>query len=79
EDLKVIFFGPSEEYLADLSGQDAENLRFLVESGAVDSACISVAEKMGVKESLEKLGLRLYPAGEALSKYVNAGYQVVSF
>ncbi len=79
EDLKVIFFGPSEEYLGELSGQDAENLRYLIDSGAVDSACVSVAEKMGVKEKLAALGLRLYPAGEALSKYVNAGYQVISF
>lgn len=79
EDLKIIFFGPSEEYLGELRGQDAENLRMLVDSGAVDSACVSVAEKFGVKEKLTELGLKLYPAGEALSKYVNAGYQVISF
>ncbi|BBE42323.1 hypothetical protein [Conexivisphaera calida] len=79
EDLKVIFFGPSEEYLGSLGGQDLENLRSLIDSGAVDSACVSVAEKLGVKEKLSALGLKLYPAGEALSKYVNSGYQVISF
>ncbi|MGB9733428.1 MAG: hypothetical protein ACP5G6_02265 [Conexivisphaera sp.] len=63
----------------DLGGQDLENLRYLIDSGAVDSACVSVAEKFGVKDKLSELGLKLYPAGEALSKYVNSGYQVISF
>ncbi len=79
EDLKVLFFGPSEEYLGDLKGQDLENLRYLISSGAVDSACVSVAEKMGVKEKLQSMGINLYPAGEVLAKYLNAGYQVITF
>ncbi|MEM3675500.1 MAG: DsrE family protein, partial [Thermoplasmataceae archaeon] len=79
EDLKVIFFGPSEEYIANLSGQPLELLRKLQSMNAVDSACIGVAERYGMKDKLISLGFQLSPAGERIAYYVNQGYEVISF
>ncbi|HLH85357.1 MAG TPA: DsrE family protein [Thermoplasmataceae archaeon] len=79
EDLKVIFFGPSEEYIANLSGQPLEFLRKLQAMNLVDSACVGVAERYGMKDKLVSLGFQLAPAGERIAYYVNKGYEVISF
>lgn len=79
DDLKVIFFGPSEEYITKLSGASKEHFEELVKAKAVDSACVAVAERMSVKPQLESLGLTLLPAGERIAHYVNQGYAVITF
>jgi len=79
EDLKVIFFGPSQKRLTKLEGDTRDLFQELLKSGAVDSACIGIAERDNIKLDLSNLGLRLAPAGERISHYVNQGYQVISF
>ncbi len=79
EDLKVIFFGASEEYITELSGPVFDAFKVLYNAGAVDSACIAVADRLGKKEKLESMGVKLLPAGERIAHYVNEGYQVISF
>jgi hypothetical protein len=79
EDLKVLFFGPSEEYITRLEGIAKEHFDILLKNRAIDSACVAVAERAGIKQSLEQLGLALLPAGERIAYYVNQGYTVISF
>lgn len=79
DDLKVIFFGASEEYITELSGPALDAFKILYNAGAVDSACIAVADRMGKKDKLESMGIKLLPAGERIAHYVNEGYQVISF
>ncbi|PSO06871.1 hypothetical protein B9Q04_13840 [Candidatus Marsarchaeota G2 archaeon BE_D] len=79
EDLKVIFFGPSQEYLTRLTGTAKEHFEILLKEKAVDSACIAVAERMNITQQLESLGLELLPAGERIAHYVNQGYEVITF
>jgi hypothetical protein len=79
EDLKVVFFGASEEYITELKGPALDAFKILYNAGAVDSACIAVAERLGKKEKLESMGVKLLPAGERIAHYVNEGYQVISF
>ena len=79
EDLKVIFFGASEEYLTELKGDALNAFKVLYSAGAIDSACIAVAERLGKKERLEEMGVKLLPSGERIAYYVNQGYQVISF
>ncbi|MGC8497201.1 MAG: hypothetical protein ACP5NL_04290 [Thermoplasmata archaeon] len=79
EDLKVIFYGPSEEYITKLSGELADNVRYLIESKAVDSACVAIANKTGIDVKLKMMGVELSPFGERLAHYVNNGYIVISF
>ncbi|PSN84094.1 hypothetical protein B9Q01_02400 [Candidatus Marsarchaeota G1 archaeon OSP_D] len=79
EDLKVIFFGPSQEYITKLSGQAKEHFEILLKNRAIDSACVNIAQNMGIKPELEALGVELLPAGERIAHYVNQGYQVITF
>jgi hypothetical protein len=79
DDLKVIFFGPSQEYITRISGTVKEHFDVLLEGGAIDSACVNVAETLNLKPQLEALGLELLPAGERIAHYVNQGYEVISF
>ncbi|MEM0288280.1 MAG: hypothetical protein QXG05_08980 [Nitrososphaerota archaeon] len=79
EDLKVIFFGPSEEYLTKIEGQVKSNFDLLLQSKAIDSACSNVAERANIKHELHKIGLNLMPAGERIAYYINKGYEVITF
>ena len=79
EDLKIIFFGPSQERLLNLEGQAKEDFDYLLKNGAVDSACINYAKGRGIDSSLLKIKIDLKPAGERVSYYMNNGYQVLTF
>ncbi|MEM0321582.1 MAG: hypothetical protein QW613_04200 [Thermoprotei archaeon] len=79
EDTKVIFFGPSQEYLTKLTGTAKEHFEILLREKAIDSACIAVAESMNIKPQLESLGVELRPAGERIAHYVNQGYEAITF
>ncbi len=79
DDLKVIFYGPGEEYLTYISGFDLENFNYLLKNGHVDSACVNYASSKNIKEQLTNLGLNLQPTGERLAYFVNQDYEVISF
>jgi len=79
EDLKVIFFGPSEERLLKLEGPAKDNFEKLMSGGAIDSSCVNYANNKGIKDAIAKLNIKLMPAGDRLSYYLNNGYQVVTF
>ncbi|MEM3776935.1 MAG: DsrE family protein [Metallosphaera sp.] len=79
DDIKLLFFGPSQKSLTTLQGDLKNMFEQLLKDGVVDSACVGVAENMGLKDPLLQMGLRLTPMGETLSKYVNQGYEVITF
>ena len=79
EDAKVLLYGPMEEYVVNLKGEYAEAFMDLVNSKAIDSACVAIAKRYNVDQKLSQMGIQLSPFGERLAKYVNEGYQVISF
>jgi hypothetical protein len=79
EDLKIIFWGPSQERLINLEGQTKENFEKLLKANAIDSACINYAQNKKITNELTKINLRLHPAGERLAYYINNGYEVLVF
>lgn len=79
EDLKVIFFGPSQAKIPKLQGDVRDLFNKLMEAKAVDSACVGIADAMKIRTDLERLGVSLAPAGERLAQYVNNGYEVITF
>lgn len=79
EDLKIVFFGPSQKRLAGAEGALKTMIDELVANKVIDSACVAVAENMGIKPNLEKMGVQLLPAGERVAHYVNQGYEVITF
>jgi len=79
EDLRVLFFGPAEEHLTKITGNDLENYKVLYNGGVIDSACIAIANAKNIKEQLTSMGINLSPTGERLAHFVNSGYQVITF
>lgn len=78
EDVRVLLFGPVEEYVTSLDGDAKEAFSELLKNGVIDSACVAVAKKYNVDQILLNLGVELSPFGERLAKYVNEGYTVIS-
>jgi len=54
DDLKVIFYGPGEEYLTSINGQDLENFSYLLKNGHVDSACVKLCRFKKHKRTADK-------------------------
>ncbi len=79
EDAKVILFGTSEEYVANLTGEARESFSEIVKAGALDSACSFVAKKYDIELKLQDMKVPLLPFGERLAHYVNSGYEVITF
>ena len=79
EDIKIIYFGPSQKKLTQLDGDIKNMFNELLQNKVVDSACIGVAQAMNIKPHLESMGVTLLPAGERVSYYVNQGYEVITF
>lgn len=79
EDLKVIFFGPSQKRILSYEGEMKKMIEELRRRGAIDAACINVARNLGIEKSLEDLGLNLVPVGNRIAYYIEKGYQVITF
>lgn len=79
EDAKVLLYGPSEEYVTTLQGEEKEAFNEMVKTGAVDSACVGVAKMFGIEMRLQEMGVELLRFGERLAFFVNNGYEVITF
>jgi hypothetical protein len=67
DDIKLLFFGPSQRRLAKLDGDLIKMVNELAAAGVVDSACIRYAEGHGIAEELARRGIKLAPYGERLA------------
>jgi hypothetical protein len=79
EDAKVLLYGPSEEFVANLDGDARDAFNEIVKAGALDSACVFIAKKFDVELKLQSMNVNLLPFGERLAHYVNNGYEVITF
>ncbi len=78
-DVKVLLYGPAEKFVTKLDGRFLDAFKELLEGGAIDSACVAIAKNYNVSDDLVKMGIKLEPFGERLSKYVNDDYEVITF
>lgn len=74
EDFKVFFFGSSQKMITELEGDYRGYFEDLVRLGAIDGACIGIADAIGVKDKLERMNIKLAYANERISYYINNGY-----
>ncbi len=79
EDMRLIFFGPSEEAIAEGDPDFMDYYRKLVEAGVTSTACIKIAEDSNISDSLKNLGLPLEPVASVITKYASDGYQIITF
>ncbi len=79
EDIKIVFFGPSQKRILTYEGELKNMLNELRKRGVVDSACVNVAKSLGIDKSLEEQGLNLAPAGARISYFLDKGYVPITF
>ncbi len=79
EDLRLIFFGPSEQALADGDPEFLEYYKKLSEAGVVPTACVKIAEDNKIGPKLQTLGIELEPVASVITKYASDGYQIITF
>lgn len=77
QDVQVYFFGPGVELAGRAEGAVKEALMGLTQSSVPIAACPFNAEQYGVTTQVTDQGIVMEPAGEALIRLVENGYQVV--
>ena len=79
EEVRVMFFGPSEEMISgrdqviDDLLQDAANL------GLYKTACSMIAKNKNIEKELAGKGITLEPAGKVLIEAMNLGFIPITF
>ena len=77
DDVKVIFFGPSERLLVedDLIGQTAKEMAMKEKP----IACKFISDRDGISEKIEGLGLKVDYVGTIISDFIKDGYVPMVF
>ena len=78
DEVKVIFFGPSEKVVAN----DAEvqgRIKELLEAGVEVLACKWCADRMGITEKLEATGMKVVYVGSVISDLLKEGWTSPTF
>jgi hypothetical protein len=78
DEVKVIFFGPSEKVVAN----DAEvqaRVKEIIEQGVEVLACKWCSDRMGITEKLEAVGIKVEYVGSIISDLLKEGWASLSF
>ncbi|MCY0874997.1 MAG: DsrE family protein [Firmicutes bacterium] len=79
QDVEVYFFGPGVKLVGSSSERVKEALSMLKDAQVVGSYCPFNAQQYSVEDAVSGAGLQPEPAGEALVRLVEQGYQVVGY
>ncbi len=77
DEVKVIFFGPSERLLV----EDEQIAQMAKKIGAVEKAiaCKFISDRDGISEKIEELGLKVDYVGTIISDLIKDGYVPMVF
>lgn len=79
EDVKVVFFGPSEKAFS-AGDEDFDRLvKDLIDLNVVQIACNGYAARNDVSEDIAKIGLKLEDVSDTIPAFVEKGYKVITF
>lgn len=79
DDVKVVFFGPSEKAIASDDEEVRKLYNMLVEQGVTSIACNGYAAANDLSENIAKIGVKLENVSDTIPGFINNGYSVVSF
>ncbi|MHB1680876.1 MAG: DsrE family protein [bacterium] len=80
EDVKLIFFGPGEDFIAKTEDKEIiEAYEQVLNNNIVPQACVAVAEGYGVSQILIDKKVELVHAGQAIAQIMSEGYQPLTF
>ena len=77
EEVTVIVWGATAKYVAE-DKDILERLRLAEQAGVKFSACINCAIQLGVRETLENLGLEVIPWGAPLTELIENKKPLIS-
>ena len=77
QDVEVYFFGPGVKLVGNADEALTQSLQALNDGNVPMAACPFNAEQYGVTESVGRHGVSMEPAGEALVRLVEQGYQSI--
>lgn len=74
----LVIWGPSAELITQDPGLQAE-LKAMAEAGVELKACRACADRYGVSQQLEALGVEVIYTGQLLTNWLKAGVPVLTF
>ena len=77
KEVRLVVWGPSADLMADNLELQTE-LEELLASGVEVLACRACADRYGVSEKLEELGINVIYMGQPLTDYLKSGLHVIS-
>ncbi|MDA8195392.1 MAG: DsrE family protein [Thermaerobacter sp.] len=77
QDVQVYFFGPGVQLAGQAEGALLGAISALAEGQVPMAACPANAEQYGLVSSVTEKGVAMEPAGEAMIRLVEQGYQIV--
>ncbi len=79
EDVRLIFFGPSEPLLLTDDDEIKKNMEIIQRTGLVPMACAAIAREEGIEPALLEKGIKVEYVGSIISSLIKEGYAVLSF
>ena len=78
DDVRLIVWGPSSKVLSE-DQELQEKIREMQEAGVLVEACKACADRYGVSEDLEQLGINVYYIGKQLTAYIKEERSIITF
>ena len=78
DEIRFIVFGPSEKLLAE-DAEIQENIKKMQEAGVEVIACKWCADKYGITEKIESLGIKVFYVGEIMTEMLKGGWATLTF
>lgn len=72
EEVKVIFFGPSENLL--VKDEDIQDMAIQIGKDEKPMACKALSDRDGISENIEKMGVAVEFVGSIISDLIKDGY-----
>ncbi|MDP8012130.1 MAG: hypothetical protein RAK23_04860 [Thermoplasmata archaeon] len=79
DDIRIIFFGPSEELIASDIPEVKEMLKKLNSTGMLMLACKSVSDRFNVTTKLTEMGIKIEYIGKIIVDHVKEGFVPMTF
>ena len=78
DEVRLLVWGPSDRLLAE-DAELQEGLRAMIADGVEVMACKACADRLGVGEALEQLGVNVFYAGTALTEMLKGGWKTLTY
>jgi hypothetical protein len=79
EDVKLVFFGPSEEALAKHDPDVDSLIKMLTDLNVIQIACNGYAAAKNVTEDIAKIGMKLEDVSDTITRFADQGYRIITF